>query len=135
MPWQLQISIPFFGDLLGFIGAFAFGPTTFWLVRLSVCLSVLTAPSLLKQELSFQGVGCNVSVIKADWWPSLLQPPLIFLIIMKPPVSSVHWWASWFCIIFGLIVTILGAPAAFLSTHGFLCPLGGCPRCRCVLHA
>ena len=27
----LQIAIPFFGDLLGFIGALGTGPTTFWL--------------------------------------------------------------------------------------------------------
>ncbi|CAK0783413.1 hypothetical protein CVIRNUC_006612 [Coccomyxa viridis] len=61
------ITLPFFGDLLGFIGAFAFGPTTFWL------------------------------------------PPLIYLIVRKPPITSGHYWASWFCIIFGVIVTIFGS--------------------------
>ncbi|KAK9904954.1 hypothetical protein WJX75_006393 [Coccomyxa subellipsoidea] len=63
----VAIVLPFFGDLLGFIGAFAFGPTTFWM------------------------------------------PPIIYLIVKKPKISSGHWWASWFCIIYGLIVTIFGS--------------------------
>ncbi|KAK9806840.1 hypothetical protein WJX72_004583 [[Myrmecia] bisecta] len=63
----IGISIPFFGSLLGFIGAFAFGPTTFWL------------------------------------------PPLIYLIVTEPKKLGGHWWASWFCIIFGLLITVLGA--------------------------
>jgi hypothetical protein len=37
-----------------------------------------------------------------------MQPPLIYLIVRKPKVSSIHWWASQFCIFFGLIVTIFG---------------------------
>jgi hypothetical protein len=37
------------------------------------------------------------------------MPPIIYLIVRKPKTLSVHWWASWFCIIFGWIVTILGA--------------------------
>jgi amino acid permease len=63
----VAITLPFFGSLLGFLGAFAFGPTTFWL------------------------------------------PPLIYLIVVKPKRLGGHWWASWFCIIFGLLITVLGA--------------------------
>ena len=39
-----------------------------------------------------------------------LQPPLIYLIVRKPPASSIHFYASWFCIVFGLIVTVFGEP-------------------------
>lgn len=63
----VAITLPFFGDLLGFIGAFAFGPTTFTI------------------------------------------PPVIWLILKKPPVTSAHWWACWFCIIYGVITTVLGS--------------------------
>ncbi|KAK9789595.1 hypothetical protein WJX73_006025 [Symbiochloris irregularis] len=59
--------IPFFGSLMGFIGALGTGPTTFWL------------------------------------------PPLIWLKVKKPPITSWHFWASWVCIILGILVTILGA--------------------------
>ncbi len=37
------------------------------------------------------------------------MPPIIYLIVKKPKINSGHWWASWFCIIYGLIVTIFGA--------------------------
>ncbi|KAK9806916.1 hypothetical protein WJX72_007358 [[Myrmecia] bisecta] len=63
----VAISIPFFGSLLGFLGAFAFAPTTFWL------------------------------------------PPLIYLIVVKPPLRSWHTLASWFCIAFGMLIMVLGA--------------------------
>jgi amino acid permease len=61
------ITIPFFGDLLGFIGALGFGPTTY------------TLPS---------------------WF---------WLIVKRPPMTSWHFWASWFCIISGILITVLGA--------------------------
>jgi len=63
----VAITIPFFGDLLGFIGAFGTGPTTFWI------------------------------------------PPLMWLIVKKPKPSSIHFWASWFAFLYGVIVTILGS--------------------------
>lgn len=28
-------------------------------------------------------------------------PPIIFLIIRKPSAKSIHFYASWFCIVFG----------------------------------
>ncbi|KAK9826733.1 hypothetical protein WJX81_002553 [Elliptochloris bilobata] len=60
-------TIPFFGSLMGFIGAFGTGPTTFWL------------------------------------------PAVIYLVLRKPGVGNIHFWASWICIILGVAVTILGS--------------------------
>ncbi len=54
-------------DLLGFIGALGFGPSTY-------CF-----------------------------------PSMFWLAIKKPGVTSWHFWASWFCILCGVIVTVLGA--------------------------
>lgn len=63
----VAITLPFFGDLLGFVGAIATGPTTFWL------------------------------------------PPLMWLILFRPKISNIHCIPSYFCLIWGLIVTVLGS--------------------------
>lgn len=63
----IGMTIPFFGDLLGFIGALGFGPSTY-------CF-----------------------------------PSMFWLAIKKPGPSSWHFWASWFCILCGVIITLLGA--------------------------
>jgi len=63
----IAITIPFFGSLLGFIGAVGFGPTTF------------------------------------------TYPPAMWLILKKPSPKTWHFWASWFCVLFGIIITIIGA--------------------------
>ena len=31
------------------------------------------------------------------------MPPLIYLIVRKPSMRSGHYWASWFCIVFGVL--------------------------------
>lgn len=54
-------------DLLGFIGAIGFGPSTY-------CF-----------------------------------PSMFWLAIKKPGPLEWHFWASWFCIIVGVIITLLGA--------------------------
>lgn len=54
-------------DLLGFIGALGFGPSTY-------CF-----------------------------------PSMFWLALKKPSPKSWHFWASWFCILCGVIVTVLGA--------------------------
>ncbi|KAA6424802.1 MAG: Lysine histidine transporter 1 [Trebouxia sp. A1-2] len=63
----IGMTIPFFGDLLGFIGALGFGPSTY-------CF-----------------------------------PSMFWLAIKKPGPTSWHFWASWFCILCGVIITLLGA--------------------------
>jgi amino acid permease len=63
----IACTIPFFGDLMGFIGALGTGPTTFWL------------------------------------------PAVIWLILKKPSKASWQFWMSWFSIVLGVSVTILGA--------------------------
>lgn len=54
-------------DLLGFIGALGFGPTTYSL------------------------------------------PSIFWLLVKKPKITNWHFWASWACIIAGVIITIFGA--------------------------
>ena len=34
---------------------------------------------------------------------------MIYLALRKPGVGSVHFWASWICIVLGVAVTILGS--------------------------
>ncbi|KAL0048819.1 hypothetical protein WJX82_011736 [Trebouxia sp. C0006] len=63
----IAITLPFFGDLLGFIGALGFGPTTYSL------------------------------------------PSIFWLLVKKPKITNWHFWASWACIIAGIIITVLGA--------------------------
>lgn len=63
----IAITIPFFGSLLGFIGALGFGPTTF------------------------------------------TYPPAMWLIVKKPPITSWQFWVSWFCVLFGIVITVVGA--------------------------
>lgn len=63
----IAVILPFFGTLMGFLGAIAGGPASFWI------------------------------------------PPVMWLVLMKPKFMSKHGLASWFCIVFGLTVTILGA--------------------------
>jgi amino acid permease len=63
----VAITLPFFGDLLGFIGAIATGPTTFWI------------------------------------------PPLMWIVLYKPTLTDIHCIPSWFCLIWGLVTTILGS--------------------------
>ena len=63
----VAITLPFFGDLLGFIGALGFGPTTYSL------------------------------------------PSIFWLLVKKPKWTNWHFWASWFCIIAGILITIFGA--------------------------
>lgn len=63
----VAITLPFFGDLLGFIGALGFGPTTYSL------------------------------------------PSIFWLLVKKPKITNWHFWASWACIIAGVIITVLGA--------------------------
>lgn len=57
----------FFADLLGFIGALGFGPTTYSL------------------------------------------PSIFWLLVKKPKITNWHFWASWACIIAGVIITVFGA--------------------------
>lgn len=63
----IAVILPFFGDLLGFVGAIATGPTTFWL------------------------------------------PPLMWLILKRPSISNIHTIPSYFCLVYGITVTILGS--------------------------
>eukprot|EP00208_Stichococcus_sp_RCC1054_P002184 CAMPEP_0206149468 /NCGR_PEP_ID=MMETSP1473-20131121/37794_1 /ASSEMBLY_ACC=CAM_ASM_001109 /TAXON_ID=1461547 /ORGANISM="Stichococcus sp, Strain RCC1054" /LENGTH=520 /DNA_ID=CAMNT_0053546931 /DNA_START=237 /DNA_END=1799 /DNA_ORIENTATION=- len=63
----VAVTLPFFGDLLGFVGALATGPTTFWL------------------------------------------PPLMWLVLKRPAVSNIHCIPSYFCLVYGVVVTVLGA--------------------------
>jgi hypothetical protein len=63
----IACTIPFFGDLMGFIGALGTGPTTFWL------------------------------------------PSIIWLVLKKPSYTNWNFWASWICIVLGVMVTILGS--------------------------
>jgi amino acid permease len=63
----IAITLPFFGDLLGFIGAIATGPTTFWL------------------------------------------PPLMWIILYRPVLTDIHCIPSYFCVVWGLVTTVLGA--------------------------
>ncbi|KAK9789597.1 hypothetical protein WJX73_007276 [Symbiochloris irregularis] len=63
----IACTIPFFGSLMGFIGALGTGPTTFWL------------------------------------------PPLLWLKLKKPPITSWHFWASWICVFLGVLVTFVGS--------------------------
>lgn len=63
----IAVILPFFGDLLGFIGALATGPATF------------------------------------------LFPPLIWIVLMRPRFLSGHWLASYFCVLYGTVVTVLGS--------------------------
>jgi len=59
--------LDFAADLLGFIGALGFGPTTYSL------------------------------------------PSIFWLLVKKPKITNWHFWASWACIIAGIIITVLGA--------------------------
>lgn len=34
---------------------------------------------------------------------------MIYLVLRKPSVGNVHFWASWTCIVLGVAVTILGS--------------------------
>ena len=52
-----------------------------------------------------EGVNTAVAVSAVMW-----------LAIKKPGVGSWHFWACWFCAIFGIIVTILGAIGGEAST-------------------
>ena len=64
---QPAMIVPPAADLLGFIGAIGFGPSTY-------CF-----------------------------------PSMFWLAIKKPRITQWHFWASWFCIIVGIVVTVLGA--------------------------
>lgn len=63
----IAVTIPFFGSLMGFIGALGTGPTTFWL------------------------------------------PSVIWLVLKKPSFGNINFWASWTCIVLGVMVTVLGS--------------------------
>ena len=52
----IAVTLPFFGDLMGFFGAIGFAPTTFWLPSL-IWLVVQKPP---KTSLSFWFNTCNI---------------------------------------------------------------------------
>ena len=45
---------------------------------------------------------------------------VIYLVLRKPGVGSVHFWASWTCIVLGVAVTILGSIGG--CAHSFTAP-------------
>ncbi len=56
---------------------------------------------LLVQGLLLQTFLGGIVLVVLRVWHCCRLPPLIYLIVRKPPITSGHYWASWFCIIFG----------------------------------
>ena len=57
----MQITFPFFGDILGFIGALGTGPTTFWLPSLMWLILKKPKPSNVRTPLP--------PLCQLDAWP------------------------------------------------------------------
>ena len=88
------------GDLLGFIGALGTGPTTFWY---ALCLFLCSAKLLCLGPPWGEVQGLTVSHLLCR------LPSIIWLVLKKPTMQNWNWWASWFCIILGILVTIVGS--------------------------
>lgn len=65
-----------------------------------VCLSDI---SLLSADL-MGFIGALGTGPTTFWYPSV-----IWLVLKKPGMGSMHFWACWVCIVLGVLVTVLGS--------------------------
>lgn len=100
------MSFPFFGGLLGFIGGFAFAPTTYF----------VSIKSLKKKKKKFsiniylfssKLINKSINYLILYFLLCFQLPCVIWLKIYKPRRWSASWITNWFCIFFGVLLMIL----------------------------
>lgn len=60
---------------------------------------------------------CLPEIVQARFEPPRVAepcrlPPVMWLVLKKPKMNDINFWASWICIILGVSVTVLGAVGA-----------------------
>ena len=61
--------------------------------------------------------------------PACRLPSIIWLVLKKPKIGNWNWWASWFCIILGILVTIVGSIGGM---RGIIIDASGGPSRLCL---
>jgi len=87
----VQITFPFFGDILGFIGALGTGPTTFWLPSLMWLILKKPKPSNVRPP-----TRCPLSATHA--WPPLHGKKSFFAICLSHHVVCTIVLSSMLCL-------------------------------------
>ena len=104
----VAICIPFFGDLLGFFGGFAFAPTTYFVSSIDLSSHFKCTPFILPKNCTINPVPAGLSWACGDSWVSRASclmwiywklwsqlPCIMWLVICKPKRFSLSWITNW----------------------------------------